>query len=73
MTSKVPSRCTGLNYASSDNGPGIHGMSSWCFSSICITVQEDPILKKYKKMNEALAGIIEDYGLVSFLPLNVQV
>ena len=28
---------------------------------------------KYKKLNEALIGLVEDYSLVSFVPLNVQV
>lgn len=41
-------------------------------SFLADVLSEDPILKKYKKMNEALAGIIEDYSLVSFMPLNVQ-
>lgn len=41
-------------------------------SFLADVLSEDPFLKKYKKMNEALAGIIEDYSLVSFLPLNVQ-
>ena len=29
--------------------------------------------KKYKALNQALIGLIEDYSLVSFLPLSVQV
>ncbi|KAH6938656.1 hypothetical protein HPB50_011592 [Hyalomma asiaticum] len=41
-------------------------------SFLADVLSEDPILKKYKKMNEALAGVVEDYSLVSFLPLNVQ-
>ena len=32
-----------------------------------------PWLKKYKKLNEALVGIIEDYSLVTFQPLSVEV
>uniref|UniRef100_UPI00358F279B GPN-loop GTPase 2-like n=1 Tax=Myxine glutinosa TaxID=7769 RepID=UPI00358F279B len=32
----------------------------------------DPFLAKYKKLNEELVSLIESYGLVSFLPLNVQ-
>uniref|UniRef100_G3MTN4 GPN-loop GTPase 2 n=1 Tax=Amblyomma maculatum TaxID=34609 RepID=G3MTN4_AMBMU len=41
-------------------------------SFLADVLSEDPFLKKYKKLNEALAGVIEDYSLVSFLPLNVQ-
>ena len=36
-------------------------------------LSDDPFLKKYKKLNEALIGVIEDYSLVSFVPLNIQV
>lgn len=35
-------------------------------------ISEDPFIKKYKKLNEALVGLVEDYGLVSFIPLNIQ-
>ncbi|XP_005105223.1 GPN-loop GTPase 2 [Aplysia californica] len=35
-------------------------------------LQDDPLLHKYKKLNEALVGIVEDYSLVSFLPLSVE-
>lgn len=35
-------------------------------------LSDDPIMRRYKKLNEALAGIIEDYSLVSFVPLNIQ-
>lgn len=27
---------------------------------------------KFKKLNEAIAGVIDDYGLVNFLPLNIN-
>lgn len=33
---------------------------------------EDPFMAKFKKLNLALTGIIEDYSLVSFFPLNIQ-
>lgn len=33
----------------------------------------DPFFRKFLKLNEKLAGVIQDYGLVSFVPLNVQV
>ena len=39
----------------------------------CISVQEDASLQKYKKLNEAIVGIVEDYSLVSFVPLMVEV
>lgn len=32
----------------------------------------DPFFRKFLKLNEKLAGVIQDYGLVSFVPLNVQ-
>lgn len=34
--------------------------------------EEDAFLSKYKKLNEAVVGVIEDYGLVSFVPLHVE-
>lgn len=34
--------------------------------------KDDPFWKKHKKLNEQLCSVIEDYGLVSFVPLNVQ-
>lgn len=40
--------------------------------SSCV-LQEDPIFKRYKKMNEAMVGLVEDYSLVSFVALTVQV
>ncbi|KAH0631179.1 hypothetical protein JD844_005376 [Phrynosoma platyrhinos] len=33
----------------------------------------DPFFKKYRRLNEKLVEVIEDYSLVSFIPLNVQV
>lgn len=33
----------------------------------------DPFFKKFHRLNEKLAEVIQDYGLVSFVPLNVQV
>ncbi|KAK7009701.1 GPN-loop GTPase 2 [Biomphalaria glabrata] len=35
-------------------------------------LQDDPLLQKYKKLNEALVGIVEDYSLVTFIPLSVE-
>ncbi|CAI9719593.1 Hypothetical predicted protein [Octopus vulgaris] len=34
-------------------------------------LQDDEIFRKYKKMNAAMVGIIEDYSLVSFVALNI--
>ena len=39
----------------------------------CCNLQDDPFFRKYKKLNEALVGIVEDYGLVTFTVLDVQV
>lgn len=35
-------------------------------------IKDDPFTQKYKKLNEALVGLVEDYGLVSFRTLDVQ-
>ncbi|XP_032672657.1 GPN-loop GTPase 2 [Odontomachus brunneus] len=35
-------------------------------------LDEDPFTAKYKKLNAALVSIIEDYSLVSFIPLDVS-
>ncbi|TMS10441.1 GPN-loop GTPase 2 [Larimichthys crocea] len=32
----------------------------------------DPFFKKFHRLNEKLAEVIQDYSLVSFVPLNVQ-
>ncbi|CAG2102598.1 unnamed protein product [Medioppia subpectinata] len=34
--------------------------------------QNDPFLAKYQKLTAALAGVIEDYSLLSFIPLDVN-
>ena len=36
-------------------------------------LSDNPFFKKYKALNESLVGVIEDYSLVSLVPLNVQV
>ncbi|EEB15754.1 conserved hypothetical protein [Pediculus humanus corporis] len=36
------------------------------------SMNEDPFTKKYNKLNEAIISLIEDYSLVSFIPLNVK-
>lgn len=33
---------------------------------------ESPFYAKYRKLSEAIIGVIEDYSLVSFVPLNIQ-
>ena len=35
-------------------------------------ISDDPFLAKYKKLTQALAGLIEDYSLVSFIPLDIN-
>ena len=35
--------------------------------------EEDTFLSKYRKLNEAVVGVVEDYSLVSFIPLCVEV
>jgi len=32
----------------------------------------DPFVKKHKKLNKAITGLVEDYGLVNFVPLSVN-
>lgn len=52
---------------------GLHYYTDVMDLSFLVDVlSEDPMLKRYKKLTEALAGVVEDYSLVSFLPLNVQ-
>ena len=36
-------------------------------------LSDHPFFHKYKKLNEALVGLVQDYSLVSFVPLNIQV
>ena len=36
-------------------------------------VSDTAFFKKYKKLNEALIGLVEDYSLVTFVPLHVEV
>ena len=36
-------------------------------------IQDNPFTQKYKKLNETLVGLVEDYGLVSFKTLDIQV
>ncbi|KAJ8027243.1 GPN-loop GTPase 2 [Holothuria leucospilota] len=33
---------------------------------------EDPFLKKFKKLNEVITGVVQDYSLVSFSTLNIK-
>ncbi|XP_071820033.1 GPN-loop GTPase 2-like [Apostichopus japonicus] len=33
---------------------------------------DDPFLKKFKKLNEAITGVVQDYSLVSFSTLNIK-
>ena len=33
---------------------------------------DDPFTKKYKKLNEALTDLVQNYSLVNFVPLNVE-
>lgn len=35
-------------------------------------LQDDPFFHKYKKLNEAIVGVVEDYSLVSFVALDIQ-
>ena len=36
-------------------------------------LSDDPLFARYRHLNEALVGLVEDYSLVSFCTLNVQV
>lgn len=35
-------------------------------------LDDGPFTKRFKKLNAALVGLIEDYSLVSFIPLDVN-
>lgn len=41
-------------------------------SYILDLLTEDPFMKKYKKLNSALIGLVEDYSLVSYHLLDIQ-
>lgn len=41
-------------------------------SRIVDTISDDPFLAKYKKLTESLASIIENYSLVSYVPLDIK-
>ncbi|XP_049787419.1 GPN-loop GTPase 2 [Schistocerca cancellata] len=34
-------------------------------------LDEDPFTKKYKKLNAAIVSLVEDFSLVSFIPMNI--
>jgi len=36
-------------------------------------VTDDPFLAQHKKLTEALIGVIQDYSLVNYMTLNVEV
>lgn len=36
------------------------------------SLQQDPFTARYKKLNAALVSLVEDYSLVSFLPLSIK-
>lgn len=35
-------------------------------------LDDGPFTNRFKKLNAALVGLIEDYGLVSFIPLDIS-
>nr|CAD7434564.1 unnamed protein product [Timema monikensis] len=35
-------------------------------------LDDDPLTRKYRKLNAAIISLVEDYGLVSFIPLNIK-
>lgn len=36
------------------------------------SLDENPITRRYKKLNTALVSLVEDYSLVTFIPLNIK-
>ena len=36
------------------------------------TMPEDPFTAKHRKLTKAITGLVQDYGLVTFIPLNVD-
>ena len=40
---------------------------------LMLAFSEDPFFEKYRKLNEALCDVVQEYSLVSFYTLNVQV
>ena len=41
--------------------------------STVIPLSDDPLFARYRSLSEALVGLVEDYSLVSFCTLDVQV
>merc|ERR1712127_1027242 len=41
-------------------------------SYLCETLDNDTILKKFKKLNEKICDVVSDFSLLSFVPLNIQ-
>ena len=35
-------------------------------------LDDDPFTRRYRRLTAKLTGLVEDYGLVSFIPLNVS-
>jgi len=35
-------------------------------------LNQDPFSQQFKKMNQAICSLVEDYGLVAFYPLNIE-
>jgi hypothetical protein len=43
------------------------------FHFVPFLFQDDPFFSKFKKLNEAICGVIENYSLVSFIALDIEV
>ncbi|RWS13549.1 GPN-loop GTPase 2-like protein [Dinothrombium tinctorium] len=35
-------------------------------------IEDDPFFEKYKELSKSIAGVVQDYSLVSFVPLNIN-
>lgn len=66
----------------------MYTLPSWCFpaafnldyytevldlSYLVDHLASDPFFRNYRRLNEKLVEVVEDYSLVSFVPLSIQV
>ena len=42
-------------------------------SYLCETLEDDKLLKKFKRLNEKICDVVNDFSLLSFFPLNIQI
>ncbi len=53
-------------------GSCLHSLQVQDLSHLVETLAGDPFGRKYKRLSSGLAEVIEDYGLVSYVPLAIE-